>query len=104
MKGKRIWEQIKKYMESLINKFIDNRFGNYKILDMTGYLVLYNQDEYVLGIIIYERKRFHYVQNFQGDIMDMFNLSMDEVNEYMKKWVANTFDEHVIETDAVFGL
>jgi hypothetical protein len=35
--------------------------------------------------------------------MDMFNLSFDEVNHYMKVWVRNKFNEDVVETDGVFG-
>jgi hypothetical protein len=43
------------------------------------------------------------MQHIQGSIMDMFNLSIDEVNWYMKRWVADTLNEDVLDTDGVFG-
>jgi hypothetical protein len=43
------------------------------------------------------------MQHIQGSIMDMFNLTLDEVNWYMKRWVDYTFNEDVLETDGVFG-
>ena len=56
-----------------------------------------------VGVLIYERKQFNYMQHIQGSIMDMFNLTLDEVNWYMKRWVDYTFNEDVLETDGVFG-
>jgi hypothetical protein len=43
------------------------------------------------------------MQHIQGSIMDMFNLTLDEVNWYMKRWVAHTLNEDVLETDGVYG-
>ena len=94
--------QIKKYMEQLILKFITDRFGKYRIRREKGHLIIYNNDKYV-GVLIYERKRFNYMQHIQGAIMDMFNLSIEEVDWYMKRWVAYTLNEDVLETDGVFG-
>ena len=95
--------QIKKYMEQLILKFITDRFGNYKTMVEHNHLILHNDDMYVVGVLIYERKRFNYMQHIQGAIMDMFNLSIEEVDWYMKRWVAYTLNEDVLETDGVFG-
>ena len=94
--------QIKKYMERLILQFITDRFGNYKTMVENNHLILHN-DGYVVGALIYARKQFNYVQHIQGSIMDMFNLTLDEVNWYMKRWVDYTFNEDVLETDGVFG-
>jgi len=94
--------QIKKYMEGLIFKFITDRFGKYKTMAQNNYLVLHN-DGYVVGVLIYDRKQFNYLQHIQHLIMDVFNLSFDEVNHYMKVWVRNKFNEDVVETDGVFG-
>jgi hypothetical protein len=68
-----------------------------------NHLILYFDDFYVVGALIYERKQFNYMQHIQGSIMDMFNLTLDEVNWYMMRWVAHTLNEDVIETDGVFG-
>jgi len=89
-------------MESLILQFITDRFGNYKTMVENNHLILHN-DGYVVGALIYARKQFNYMQHTQGAIMDMFNLNLDEVNWYMKRWVAHTLNEDVIETDGVFG-
>ena len=94
--------QIKKYMERLILQFITDRFGNYKTMVENNHLILHN-DGYVVGALIYVRKQFNYQQYIQGSIMDMFNLSIDEVNWYMKRWIAYTFNEDVLETDGVYG-
>jgi hypothetical protein len=67
-----------------------------------NHLILHN-DGYVVGALIYVRKQFNYQQYIQGSIMDMFNLSIDEVNWYMKRWIAYTFNEDVLETDGVYG-
>jgi hypothetical protein len=67
-----------------------------------NHLILH-YDGYVVGALIYARKQFNYMQHIQGAIMDMFNLTLDEVNWYMKRWVAHTLNEDVIETDGVFG-
>ena len=93
---------INKYMEQLILKFITDRFGDYKTMVENNHLILH-YDGYVVGALIYERKQFNYMQHIQGSIMDMFNLTLDEVNWYMKRWVAHTLNEDVIETDGVFG-
>ena len=95
--------QIKKYMEQLILKFITDRFGNYKTMVEHNHLILHNDDMYVVGVLIYERKQFNYMQHIQYSIMDMFNLSIKEVNWYMKRWVDYTLNEDVLETDGVFG-
>ena len=89
-------------MEQLILKFITDRFGNYKTMVENNHLILHN-DGYVVGALIYVRKQFNYQQYIQGSIMDMFNLSIDEVNWYMKRWIAYTFNEDVLETDGVYG-
>jgi hypothetical protein len=89
-------------MEGLILKFITDRFGKYKTMAQNNYLVLHN-DGYVVGVLIYDRKQFNYLQHIQNLIMDMFNLTLDEVNWYMKRWVAHTLNEDVLETDGVFG-
>lgn len=94
--------QIKKYMERLILQFITDRFGNYKTMVENNHLILH-YDGYVVGVLIYARKQFNYMQHIQGAIMDMFNLTLDEVNWYMKRWVAHTLNEDVLETDGVFG-
>ena len=94
--------QIKKYMEQLILKFITDRFGNYKTMVENNHLILH-YDGYVVGVLIYKRKQFNYMQHIQGSIMDMFNLSIEEVNWYMKRWVAYTLNEDVLDTDGVFG-
>lgn len=94
--------QIKKYMERLILQFITDRFGNYKTMVENNHLILHN-DGYVFGALIYARKQFNYMQHIQVAIMDMFNLTLDEVNWYMKRWVAHTLNEDVLETDGVFG-
>ena len=94
--------QIKKYMEQLILKFITDRFGNYKTMVENNHLILH-YDGYVVGALIYARKQFNYMQHIQGAIMDMFNLSMDEVNWYMKRWILNNFYEEVLDTDGVYG-
>ena len=90
-------------MERLVIQFITDRFGNYKTAIENGHLILYGNDFYVLGALIYERKQFNYMQHIQNSIMDVFNLSFDEVNHYMKVWVRNKFNEDVVETDGVFG-
>ena len=94
--------QIKKYMEQLILKFITDRFGKYKTMAQNNYLVLHN-DGCVLGVLIYDRKQFNYQQHIQCLIMDMFDLTIDQVNWYMKRWVNYTLNEDVLETDGVFG-
>ena len=94
--------QIKKYMEQLILKFITDRFGNYKTMVEHNLLILH-YDGYVVGALIYERKQFNYQQHIQGSIMDMFNLTLDEVNWYMKRWILNNFYEEVLDTDGVYG-
>ena len=94
--------QIKKYMEQLILQFITDRFGNYKTMVENNHLILH-YDGYVVGVLIYARKQFNYMQHIQGDIMDMFNLSIEEVNWYMKRWVDYTLNEDVLDTDGVFG-
>ena len=94
--------QIKKYMEQLILQFITDRFGNYKTMVENNHLILH-YDGYVVGALIYARKQFNYMQHIQGAIMDMFNLSMDEVNWYMKRWILNNFYEEVLDTDGVYG-
>ena len=94
--------QIKKYMEQLILKFITDRFGDYKTMVRNNHLILH-YDGIVIGVLIYERKQFNYQQHIQGSIMDMFNLTLDEVNWYMKRWILNNFNEEVLETDGVFG-
>ena len=95
--------QIKKYMEQLILKFITYRFGDYKTVIENGHLIVYNNDMYVVGALIYERKQFNYMQHIQGAIMDMFNLTLGEVNWYMKRWILNNFNEEVLDTDGVYG-
>jgi hypothetical protein len=67
-----------------------------------NYLVLHN-DGYVVGVLIYDRKQFNYLQHIQHLIMDMFDLTIDQVNWYMKRWVNYTLNEDVLETDGVFG-
>ena len=94
---------INKFMEQLILQFITDRFGDYKIALENNHLILYFDDFYVVGALIYERKQFNYMQHTQHAIMDMFNLSIDEVNWYMKRWVADTLNEDVLDTDGVFG-
>ena len=94
--------QIKKYMEQLILKFITDRFGNYKTMVEHNLLILH-YDGYVVGALIYERKQFNYQQHIQGSIMDMFNLTLGEVNWYMKRWILNNFNEEVLDTDGVYG-
>jgi hypothetical protein len=89
-------------MEGLILKFITDRFGDYKTMVENNHLILH-YDGYVVGALIYERKQFNYMQHIQGSIMGMFNLTLDEVNHYMKVWVKNKFNEDVVETDGVFG-
>ena len=94
--------QIKKYMERLILQFITDRFGNYKTMVENNHLILH-YDGYVVGALIYARKQFNYMQHIQGAIMDMFNLTLDEVNWYMKRWILNNFYEEVLDTDGVYG-
>ena len=94
--------QIKKYMERLILQFITDRFGDYETMVTNNHLILHN-DGYVVGALIYERKQFNYMQHIQGSIMDMFNLTLDEVNWYMKRWVASNLNEDVLDTDGVYG-
>ena len=94
--------QIKKYMERLILQFITDRFGNYKTMVENNHLILH-YDGYVVGALIYERKQFNYMQHIQVAIMDMFCLSVEEVNWYMKRWVDYTLNEDVLDTDGVFG-
>ena len=89
-------------MVRLILQFITDRFGNYKTMVENNHLILH-YDGYVVGALIYERKQFNYMQHIQGSIMDMFNLTLYEVNWYMKIWVDYTFNEDVLETDGVFG-
>jgi hypothetical protein len=67
-----------------------------------NHLILYN-DGYVVGALIYDNNRFNYMQYIQHSIMDMFNLSIDEVNDYMKIWIRYNFDIRVHHTDGVFG-
>jgi len=90
-------------MERLILQFITDRFGNFKTVVENNHLVLYYDNFYVVGALIYERKQFNYMQHIQCAIMDVFNLSIDEVNWYMKRWVTYTLNENVLETDGVFG-
>ena len=90
-------------MEQLILQFITDRFGNYKTAMQNNHLILYHDDFYVVGALIYERKQFNYMQHIQVAIMDMFCLSVEEVDWYMKRWVAHTLNEDVLETDGVFG-
>ena len=90
-------------MERLILQFITDRFGDYKTALQNNHLILYHDDFYVVGALIYERKQFNYMQHVQHSIMDMFNLSIDEVNWYMKRWVASNLNEDVLDTDGVFG-
>ena len=68
-----------------------------------NHLILHNDDMIVVGVLIYARKQFNYQQYIQGTIMDMFNLTLDEVNWYMKRWILNNFNEEVLDTDGVFG-
>ena len=89
-------------MEQLILKFITDRFGDYKTMVEHNHLILHN-DGYVVGVLIYARKQFNYQQYIQGSIMDMFDLTIDQVNWYMRRWVAYTFNEDVLDTDGVFG-
>lgn len=89
-------------MEQLILKFITDRFGNYKTMVEHNLLILH-YDGYVVGALIYERKQFNYQQHIQGSIMDMFNLTLGEVNWYMKRWILNNFNEEVLDTDGVYG-
>ena len=89
-------------MEQLILKFITDRFGKYRIRREKGHLIIYNNDKYV-GVLIYERKQFNYMQHIQVAIMDMFNLTLGEVNWYMKRWILNNFNEEVLDTDGVYG-
>jgi hypothetical protein len=90
-------------MEQLILKFITDRFGNYKIMVEHNHLILHDDDMIVLGVLIYARKQFNYQQYIQGSIMDMFDLTIVQVNWYMRRWVAYTFNEDVLDTDGVFG-
>ena len=90
-------------MEQLILKFITDRFGNYKIMVEHNHLILHDDDMIVVGVLIYARKQFNYQQYIQGSIMDMFDLTIDQVNWYMRRWVAYTFNEDVLDTDGVFG-
>ena len=69
----------------------------------SNYLVLHDDDGCVLGVLIYDRKQFNYQQHIQHLIMDMFDLTIDQVNWYMKRWVNYTLNEDVLETDGVFG-
>jgi len=94
---------MKKFMERLILQFITDRFGNYKTAVQNNHLILYCDDFYVLGALIYERKQFNYMQHIQYATMGMFDLSLDEVNWYMKRWVASNLNEDVLETDGVYG-
>jgi len=94
---------IKKYMEQLILKFITDRFGKYKTMVQNNHLILYCDDYYVLGALIYARKQFNYMQHIQVAIMDMFCLSVEEVDWYMKRWILNNFNEEVLDTDGVYG-
>ena len=94
---------MKKFMERLILQFITDRFGKYKTAVQNNHLILYCDDFYVLGALIYERKQFNYMQHIQYSTMGMFDLSLDEVNWYMKRWVASNLNEDVLETDGVFG-
>jgi hypothetical protein len=89
-------------MEQLILKFITDRFGDYKTCVEDGYLIVHD-GMYVVGVLIYGIKQFNYQQHIQGSIMDMFDLTIDQVNWYMKRWVAHTFNEDVLNTDGVFG-
>jgi len=93
---------IKKYMEQLILKFITDRFGNYKTMVENNHLILH-YDGYVVGALIYARKQFNYMQHIQVAIMDMFCLSVEEVDWYMKRWILNNFNEEVLDTDGVYG-
>jgi hypothetical protein len=43
------------------------------------------------------------MQHIQVSIADMFCLSVEEVDWYMKRWVLNNFNEEVLETDGVYG-
>jgi len=90
-------------MEQLILQFITDRFGNYKTAMQNNHLILYHDDFYVVGALIYERKQFNYMQHIQVAIMDMFCLSVEEVDWYMKRWVVHTLNEDVLETDGVYG-
>jgi hypothetical protein len=90
-------------MEQLILQFITDRFGKYKTAVQNNHLILYCDDFYVVGALIFQRKQFNYMQHIQHSIMDMFNLSLDEVNWYMKRWIDYTLNEDVLDTDGVFG-
>ena len=90
-------------MEKLILQFITDRFGNYKTALQNNHLILYHDDFYVVGALIYARKQFNYMQHIQVAIMDMFCLSVEEVDWYMKRWILNNFNEEVLETDGVYG-
>jgi RNase P/RNase MRP subunit POP5 len=94
---------MKKFMEKLILQFITDSFGDYKTALQNNHLILYHDDFYVVGALIYERKQFNYMQHVQHAIMDMFSLTIDEVNWYMKRWVASNLNEDVLNTDGVFG-
>jgi len=89
-------------MEQLILKFITDRFGNYKTMVENNHLILH-YDGYVVGALIYARKQFNYMQHIQVAIMDMFCLSVEEVDWYMKRWILNNFNEEVLDTDGVYG-
>ena len=93
---------INKYMEQLILQFITDRFGNYETMVENNHLILHN-DGYVVGALIYARKQFNYMQHIQVAIMDMFCLSVEEVDWYMKRWILNNFNEEVLDTDGVYG-
>ena len=89
-------------MERLILQFITDRFGNYKTMVENNHLILH-YDGYVVGALIYARKQFNYMQHIQVAIMDMFCLSVEEVDWYMKRWILNNFNEEVLDTDGVYG-
>jgi len=89
-------------MEQLILQFITDRFGNYETMVENNHLILHN-DGYVLGALIYARKQFNYMQHIQVATMDMFCLSVEEVDWYMKIWILNNFNEEVLDTDGVYG-
>lgn len=90
-------------MEFLIIKFIDDRFGDYKTCEQNGHFIIYNGNMYVVGAFIYNHKQFNYMQHIQVAIMDMFSLTIEEVDWYMKKWVAKKFNFEVFGTDGVYG-
>jgi uncharacterized protein YlbG (UPF0298 family) len=94
---------IKKYMERLILEYITDRFGKYKTIIQNEHLLLYVDEGYVVGAFLINVKRFHYIRYVERSTMMMFDLTWVQVDEYMKKWIAEKFGYHGFETDAVFA-